>query len=272
MNEMSITELQHFARLLRIHAIEMTHLSHESHIASALSIADVIAVLYGFVLHINSSDPKDPGRDRFILSKGHACSVLYAALAEKGFFPKDELQRQCQNGALLGGHVSSSVPGVEFSTGALGHGACYATGLALSAKKQNKGYGVYALLGNGECNEGSIWETAWFASQQKLSNLTFIIDENRMQAMGFSSEILDDKDIAGRWRSFGWDVQEVDGHNIPALLEAFGREDASGKPKCIIARTIKGKGVSFMENNLLWHYRDPQGEWYKKAMSELGGM
>lgn len=258
------------AKKLRIHAIEMAHYSHESHVAAALSMCDIVAVLYNDVLRKFPQNPKSEERDRFILSKGHACSAVYAALAENGFFPLEELNQQCQDGARLSGHITyKNVPGVELSTGSLGHGCCVASGMALNGKLNRKKYRVYTLVGDGECDEGSVWEMALFAHQYKLGNLCVIVDHNKMQAMGHCKEVADHIDLAQKWKSFGWNVVEIDGHNHEQLKEAFTKM-TDDLPTCIIANTIKGKGVSFMEDNLLWHYRDPQNEFYENAMKELG--
>ena len=261
-----------FARKLRIHVVEMAHYSRESHVASALSICDITAVLYNDILKKNAVDEKWKKRDRFILSKGHACSAVYAALAETGFFGVDELNEQRQNGSRLSGHITyKNVPGVELSTGSLGHGCCVAAGMALNAKLRSENYRTFVLVGDGECDEGSVWEMALFAHQYKLDNFTVIVDNNEMQAMGFCREIANHVNLADKWRAFGWDVTEIDGHDHEQLSTALGR-CGEGKPICIIAHTIKGKGVTFMENNLLWHYRDPQGDEYERALRELGVM
>lgn len=261
---------EEFARKLRIHSIEMAHYSHESHVAAALSMCDIVAVLYNDVLKIDSLNAEDINRDRFILSKGHACSAIYAALAEKGFFPLEELKQQCQNGARLSGHITyKNVPGVELSTGSLGHGCCVAAGMALNGKFNKKSYRVFSLVGDGECDEGSVWEMAIFAKQYHLNNLCIIVDHNKMQAMGHCYEVADHINLANKWKAFGWNVIEIDGHNHNELKVAFGSL-SSTDPTCIIAHTVKGKGVSFMEDNLLWHYRDPQNDEYVKALFELG--
>ena len=260
------------ANKLRIHAVEMAHYSHESHVAAALSICDIIAVLYSEVLNVSPETAENKDRDRFILSKGHACTAVYAALAEKGFFPLNDLNKQCQDGARLSGHITyKDVPGVEVSTGSLGHGCCIAAGMALNGKLKNKNYKVYTLVGDGECDEGSIWEMALFAHQYKLGNLCVIVDHNKMQAMGHCVDIADHINLAKKWESFGWNVIEVNGHDHNNIKNAFTKMKKD-IPTCIIAHTIKGKGVSFMEDNLLWHYRDPQGEYYEKALEELGAM
>lgn len=255
---------------IRRHSLDMVHRGHASHIASALSVADIIAVLYSDILHINPLNPQAEGRDRFVLSKGHAGAAVYAALAECGFFPVKDLERYYMDGSTLSGHLShKNVPGVDFSTGSLGHGAAVACGMSLAVRNASTPYRVYTVIGDGECNEGVIWEMALTAGHYALENLTVIIDRNGMQAMGFCKDLMDMEPMAEKWRSFGWNVVDVaDGHNHDQLRQAFN-VPANGKPKCIIARTVKGKGISFMENNLLWHYRDPQGEFYSQAVAEL---
>ncbi len=254
---------------IRRHAIEMTHLSGGSHIGSALSIADIVAVLYNDVMKIYPNDPKNDNRDRFVLSKGHAGAAVYAALAEKGFFDTELLKTHYADGSKLSGHVShKNVPGVELSTGSLGHGACVASGMAMAGKINNKHYRVFAITGDGECDEGSIWEMALFANQYRLCNFTIIVDHNKLQSLDTCENTLEFIDLAQKWRCFGWNVIEVDGHNHDELRKALLSQDKN-KPTCIIAHTVKGKGVSFMENKVLWHYRDPQGEDYINAVKEL---
>ena len=254
---------------IRYHSIEMTHRSGLSHIGSCLSIADILAVLYNDIMTIYPSDPRNEQRDRFILSKGHAGTAVYAALAEKGFFPKDELLTQCTNGSILSGHVSHlHVPGVEFSTGSLGMGLSVGAGMAGAAKRKNALHHIYVVLGDGECGEGSVWEAAMFAGQNHLSNLTAIVDNNNLQANDYCDNVLSWKNIAEMWSSFGWFVLEVDGHNLDELRKALSqRED--NRPLCVIAHTIKGKGISFMENQKIWHHLSPQGDDYLNAIKEL---
>lgn len=261
---------RYLAWLIRRHAIEMVHRSHASHIASALSAADIIAVLYSEILNVDAREPLKAARDRFVMSKGHAGVAVYAALAECGFFPVEELNRYYKDGSVYSGHVShKGVPGVEISTGSLGHGAAVACGMAMAAKMEKSSFRVYALVGDGECNEGAIWETALTANQYHLDNFTVIIDRNGMQAMGYCEDLMQMEPLAEKWRAFGWTVIDVvDGNDHRQLKEAF-YAPANERPKCIIARTIKGKGISFMENNLLWHYRDPQGTFYEEAIAEL---
>jgi transketolase len=247
----------------------MTNKGNSSHIASILSCADILAVLYEDVLNIDSNDPENTSRDRFILSKGHAGGGVYAALAEKGFLDISILDTHYADGSTLSGHVShKGVPGVEFSTGSLGHGLPAATGMALSAKIDKKKHQVISLLSDGECDEGSNWEAILFASHNKLNNLTAIIDYNKLQSIKSTHETLNLEPFRDKWENFGWYVVEVDGHDHEGLkdaLESFHKE----KPKCVICHTTKGKGVSFMENEVVWHYRSPQGEEYERAMKEL---
>lgn len=257
------------AHRIRIHAVNMTHASHASHIASILSIADIIAVLYGAVMRIFPQDPDNDLRDRFVLSKGHAGAAVYAALAEVGYFSIDELAHYYEDGSIFSGHVShKGVPGVEISTGSLGHGACVACGMALAAKLNEKEHHIYTVIGDGECEEGSIWEMALFASHHQLNNFTVIVDKNDFQALGTCQEVLGLTNLSEKWRNFGFLINDIDGHDHHQLKEALQYRSPS-QPVCVIAHTTKGKGVSFMENNLLWHYRDPQGEFYERAMHEL---
>ena len=261
------------AWLIRRHGLEMTHLSRGSHIGAIFSLAEIMAVLYTGVLHVNPADPAMPDRDRLILSKGHAGAAVYAALAERGFFPVEELKTHYANGSRLSGHVShKGVPGVEFSTGSLGHGLAVGAGMALGAKMDKAPWRTYVILGDGECDEGSVWEAALQAHQYQLDNLIAVVDHNRMQSLDFCEKTIALEPFADKWRDFGWQVQVVDGHDVAALQAAFARAKnnlGGGKPSVIIAETTKGKGVSFMENDILWHYRTPQGEEYDAALKEL---
>lgn len=261
------------ARRIRRHAVEMTHLGKSSHIGSVLSMTDIIAVLYGSVMKVDPSDPRWPGRDRFILSKGHAGAGIYAALAERGFFPLAKLRTHYQDGSDLSGHVShKGIPGVEFSTGSLGHGLPVAVGMAKAAQLDAASHRVFCVLSDGECDEGSNWEAAMFASHHRLSALTAVIDYNKIQSLALVSETLALEPFADKWRSFGWEVREVDGHDHAALSEALApRAATEHRPLCVLAHTTKGKGVSFMENSVLWHYRTPQGNEYTAACRELDG-
>ncbi len=254
---------------IRRHGIEMTHLSKGSHIGAVLSIADIIAVLYNDIMTFSSKKPKMDDRDRFILSKGHAGAAVYAALAEMGFFEVDYLKSHYSNGSKLSGHVShKGVPGIELSTGSLGHGICVGAGMALAAKRDNKKHKVYVVVGDGECNEGSVWESALFANHFRLSNFVVIVDHNKLQSLDFCENTLELIDLAAKWKAFGWNVIEADGHDHDQLRNALLKNHHE-KPTCIIAHTVKGKGISFMENEVLWHYRDPQGDNYLNAIKEL---
>ena len=255
---------------IRRHGIEMTHLSGGSHIGAVLSVADIIAVLYADVINFDVNNPKSDSRDRFILSKGHAGAAIYAALAECGFFDTEELKTHYQNGSRLSGHVSHHVPGVDFSTGSLGHGLSAAAGMALVAKQNKKDYKTYVVLGDGECNEGSVWEAALFAVHFGLDNLVCIVDHNKMQSLDFCDKTLSTTPLTSIWQGFGWNVIEIDGNNHEQCLDALKNGTVKGKPTVIIANTIKGKGIPFMENDILWHYRFPHDGWeYDTAVTEL---
>ena len=261
------------AWLIRRHGLEMTHISRGSHIGAIFSLAEIMATLYTGVMNVDPRDPKMPGRDRLILSKGHAGAAVYAALAERGFFDVEELSTHYANGSRLSGHVShKGVPGVELSTGSLGHGLAVAAGMALGGKKDGAAWRVYCILGDGECDEGSVWEAALQAHQYRLDNLIAIVDHNRMQSLDFCENTIALEPFTDKWAAFGWHVMQVDGHSVEALRNAFAQAKANrgtGKPTVIIAETTKGKGVSFMENDILWHYRTPQGEEYEAALKEL---
>lgn len=260
---------------IRRHGIEMTHLSGGSHIGAILSVADIIAVLYSGVMNIDPKNPKKMDRDRFILSKGHAGASIYAALAENGFFEVEELKTHYQNGSRLSGHVSHHLLGVDFSTGSLGHGLSAGVGMAYAAKKDGKSHKVYVVLGDGECYEGSVWEAALFANHFRLNNLVAIVDHNHMQSMDFQENTLEIEDFGEKWKAFGWNVIEMDGNSHEELNIAFEQaeklsKEEAHKPTVIIANTIKGFGVSFMQNDILWHYRFPHEGWeYDCAVAEL---
>lgn len=259
------------ARRIRRHAVEMTHLGKSSHIGSILSMADIVAVLYGSIMSTSPVEPSWPGRDRFILSKGHAGAGVYAVLAECGFFPVEKLLTHYQDGSDLSGHVShKGVPGVEFSTGSLGHGLPVATGMAKAAQLDGARHRVFVVLSDGECDEGSNWEAILFAAHHKLNNLTVVVDYNKIQSLASIAETMALEPFAEKWSSFGWEVREVDGHDHMALSRALAPRDiGETRPLCLLAHTIKGKGVSFMENSVLWHYRTPQGDEYDAACLEL---
>jgi transketolase len=257
---------------IRRHGIEMTHISQGSHIGAILSVADIIAVLYNDIANVDPADPKIPDRDRIILSKGHAGAAIYAALAEKGFFKVEELKTHYADGSRLSGHVShKGIPGVEFSTGSLGHGLSVGAGMAYGAKKDNKQHKVFVICGDGECDEGAVWEAALVANHYKLNNLVAVIDHNKMQSLDFCENTITLSPFADKWKAFGWNVIDIDGHDHDALRDAFIKaKESIDKPTVIIANTIKGKGISFMENDILWHYRFPhEGEEYDSAVAEL---
>jgi len=261
------------AWLIRRNGLEMTHLSRGSHIGSVFSVAEILAVLYARVLRVDPKAPDWADRDRLILSKGHAGSAVYAALAETGFFPVEQLKTHYADGSILSGHVShKGVPGVEISTGSLGHGLAIGAGMALGAKMDGKDWRVYVILGDGECDEGAVWEAALQAAQYGLDRLIAFVDYNHMQSLDTVENTLRLEPFEAKWRDFGWQAERVDGHDTDALEEALtraGNRAGSGRPSVILAHTVKGKGVSFMENNILWHYRTPQGEEYEAALKEL---
>lgn len=264
-------DTRHLARRIRRHALEMTSRSGSSHIGAVFSMADILAVLYGAVLKYDPSAPRWADRDRFILSKGHGGAGVYAALAETGFFPLETLLEHCQNGSRLSGHVShKDVPGVELSTGSLGHGLSVAAGMAYGAALDNRAHRVFVVLSDGECDEGSTWEAILFAAHHALDHLVAIVDYNKIQSLAPVSETLALEPFGDKWRSFGWAVVEVDGHDHGALLDALSALPVQdGKPTCVLAHTVKGKGVSFMEHSVLWHYRAARGDEFTAALTEL---
>ena len=258
------------AKAIRIASLNMVFKAKSSHIGSCLSIADILAVLYGQVLVFNAKKPHWNKRDRFILSKGHAASILFAVLGKVGFFKIEELGTYCADGSLLAGHVNHYVSGVEFSTGSLGHGLSVGCGIALSAKRDKKSFKTFVLLSDGEMDAGSTWETILFTPQHKLDNLTAIIDYNKLQGLGNVSEVIDLEPLSDKWKSCGWAVREVDGHDHRELLDTFSSVPfEKDKPNVVIAHTTKGKGVSFMEDRLEWHYKSPNSDQLKVALDEL---
>jgi transketolase len=261
---------QLFATRIRRLALQMVARSKASHIASALSISDIIAVLYSEILQIDPRHPTMAERDRFILSKGHACVAVYAALADKGFFPVAELDTYGQDHANLMNHISHKVPGVEFSTGALGHGLPFGVGKAMAAKRLRARWRVFVLLSDGEMDEGSNWEALMFAAHHGLDNLVAIIDYNKLQSLTTVAETLGLEPLADKLEAFGWSVREVNGHDHNQLIQVLQTVPwQPGRPSVVIAHTVKGKGVSFMENKVEWHYRSPSPELLEKALDEL---
>ena len=264
-------DLRNRARILRAHAVRMIHRSKASHLGSCLSMADLIACLYWNTLRIDPDNPRWPERDRFLLSKGHGAAILYATLAERGLFPVKDLETYCQYGSLLTGHATSGVPGVELSSGSLGHGLPVGCGLALAAKREGLPFRTFVLLSDGELDEGSNWESILFAPQHQLDNLIVIVDYNKIQSFGHVKDILDLEPLAEKFRAFRWAVREVDGHNMQELVEVLGSlPQETDRPTAVIAHTVKGKGVSFMENSLAWHYKSPTDEQVEIALRELG--
>jgi transketolase len=260
------------AWLIRRDAVEMTHRSGGSHIASVLSMADLLAVLYSDIAIVEANNPKLTNRDKIILSKGHAGAGIYSALANLGFFDREILKTHYKNGSILSGHVShKGVPGVEFSTGSLGHGLSVGSGLAYGAKMNNSKEKVFVILGDGECDEGAIWEAALVSNHFKLNNLIAIVDYNKMQSLDFVEKTISLSPLDKKWNAFGWNVISLDGHNHQQLKKGFKRAISYPYgPTVILANTIKGKGISFMENNILWHYRFPhEGDEYNSCISEL---
>lgn len=256
---------------IRRHAVEMCRRGNSSHVGAILSMADILAVLYGSVMRFRPAEPRWSGRDRFILSKGHAGAGVYAVLAESGFFPAEKLLTHYQDGSDLSGHVSHhGIPGVEFSTGSLGHGLPVAQGMALAAQLDGRPHRVFVLMSDGECDEGSNWEAILFAGHHRLASLVAIVDYNKIQSLAPVAETIGLEPFADKWRAFGWEVAEVDGHDHAALAAVLARDPATARaPLCVLAHTVKGKGVSFMENSVLWHYRSPQGDEYAAAVREL---
>jgi len=226
------------------------------HVGSSLSLVEILRVLYDDVLEVRPQDPLWADRDRFFLSKGHGCLALYAILADHGFFPKDELQRFCKPGALLGGHVDAHIPGIEASTGALGHGLAIGVGSAIAARLRGRDARTFVVMGDGELDEGSVWEAALAAAKHKLDRLTIVIDYNKLQSYGTIEEVLPLEPLADKWRAFGFAVREVDGHDVSALRDTFAALPfTEGKPGAVIAHTLKGRGIGFAELNPAWHHK-----------------
>ena len=255
---------------VRTEALKMVHRARASHIGSALSIADIVSVLYSNVLRIDPTRPDWDARDRFILSKGHACVAIYAALAEKGFFMKTDLESYGQNHSPLMNHISHKVPGVEFSTGSLGHGLPFGVGKAVAAKRSGRDWRCFVLLSDGELAEGSNWEAFLFAAHHKLDNLVAIIDYNKLQSLTTVAETLGIEPLDAKLQSFGWSVQHIDGHDHEALTQSLISTPWSrGNPSVLICDTTKGKGVGFMENSVSWHYKSPNDDQLADALADL---
>ena len=268
--ENEISKIKQLAKQIKKNILNMSLVAAErsSHFGGALSTVEILATLYNSVLKFDSSNPLWEDRDRFILSKGHGCLGVYSTLCEMGYFKKADLNLFEQNGSFLLGHpVINKKKGIEFSTGSLGMGLSLGVGVAIAAKKNKKNYKVFVLMGDGECNEGSIWEASMSAAHFKLDNITAIIDNNTLQQTGSNEEIMSSTDLGSKWRSFNWDVIEIDGHNIEQILKAFNH--VSDRPKLILAKTLKGKGFRFAENNNDWHHKIMTKKQYEEALIEL---
>jgi len=250
--------------------LQLVYKAKASHIGGALSMADILAVLYNEVLKTDSSNPLSKDRDRFLLSKGHACTSLYSVLALKGFFPISDLDSYAQDGSIFLSHSSHLIPGIEISGGSLGHALPISCGLALAAKKKKENWRTFCLISDGELDEGSNWESILLAPQLKLDNLILIVDYNKIQSLGFVKDVIDLNPLKDKFEAFCWETFEVDGHDHLALKNVFSEaQNLNGKSKVIIAHTVKGKGVSFMENKLLWHYKSPSEKQFNEAILEL---
>lgn len=266
-------ELENKANIMRQDIVKMLYKSQSGHPGGSLSACDIVATLYFKEMDIDPKNPKDPNRDRFVLSKGHGAPVLYAALAERGYFDKSELDSLRKVDAMLQGHPDmKGTPGVDMSTGSLGQGISAAGGMALAGKIDKKDYRVFALLGDGEVQEGIVWEAAMFAAHYKLDNLTVFLDHNGLQIDGKNKDIMDIEPIDEKFAAFGWNVLKIDGHNIDEIVDAIDKaRKTKDMPTMIIAKTVKGKGVSFMEDQAGWHGKAPSEEEMKEALKELGG-
>lgn len=270
-NNLDINSLKNLARLFRKEVLEMICAAGSGHPGGSLSAIEILISLYYYKMNHKPDNPDWPLRDRFIMSKGHASPVLYVTLANAGYFPKDELKTFRKLGSRLQGHAHIGVPGVELSTGSLGQGLSVANGIALGAKLRKTDFKTYCLLGDGEIQEGQVWEAAMTASHHKLDNVCAIIDKNQVQENGPVKDIKNEEPLSDKWRSFGWQAIEADGHDFNRLIPALDEFDTiKGKPTVIIADTIKGKGVSFMEGQAKWHGKAPQKEELAKALLELG--
>lgn len=272
LRQINLPELVDLAKSVRRSILKMVTVTKSSHIGSAFSTVEILTFLYNNVLVNNeASNPKKQTRDRFLLSKGHACTALYAILVEKGYFQKSVLDEYAKDGSILMSHINSDVPGVEFSTGSLGHALPVGVGIALSARNKGANWKTFVLLSDGELNEGSNWEAIMMAAHANLDNLIAIIDKNNIQGLSMTKDVINLDPLVEKFTYFGWDAFEIDGHDYNSLYEIFDKiyKSASKRPKVIIANTIKGKGCSFMENTIVWHYKSPSLEEYEKVMKEL---
>ncbi|CCQ72163.1 transketolase [Magnetospira sp. QH-2] len=257
------------ARAMRLAVLRMTSSGQASHVGSCLSVTDILATIYGAVARVRPEDPQWSDRDRVIVSKGHVAAATYAVLAELDYFPKAWLDDYSKPGSPLIGHVSHKIPGVELSTGSLGHGLPVACGMALASRRAGAGWGAFVVLSDGELDEGSNWEAALFAAHHRLDNVTAVVDYNRLQGFGRTDDVLGLEPLADKWRAFGWRVMEVDGNDTQALEKALTTAPDDGVPSLVIGHTVKGRGVSFMEDQLAWHYKTPTPEQFEQALKEL---
>jgi len=271
--ELSIDELKSIAKKIRRSIINMIGAAGSGHPGGSLSAVEILTALYFRIMRHDPTNPKWDNRDRFILSKGHSCAALYSVLADRGFFPREELVTACKNGSMLGGHPDRKIPGVETDSGSLGHGLGIGSGMALAAKMDGRDFMTVVLLGDGECYEGSVWEAAQFSGHHGLNNLIAIVDRNRQCVTDFTEDINKLDPMADKWRAFGWDVVTVNGHSYGELMNALRdfRRRQSEKPLAIVAETVKGKGIFFMEGNLKWHHGMPSPEELGIARRELAG-
>lgn len=268
-----ISDPKEFARRVRVDVAKINHRTRDSHIGGGYSAVDVMAVLYTRILKLNRQNLQDPNRNIFILSKGHIATTMFAVLAHAGLIPYEDLDKHLVNGENYAGHTRKyTVPGIEMSAGSLGHGSCVGCGMAYGKRVQGLKGNVYVLMGDGECNEGSVWESVMFAARFNLSNLVLIVDRNHLQAYGRDEQVLDMGNLEDKFRSFGCDAMTINGHDYEQIQSALERaaSEIPGKPLVIVADTIKGKGVSFMEDKLEWHFKSPDEEQLKRALEELG--
>src|SRR5690625_1808333 len=262
-------ELEKQATKIRLRTWDMIYKAGTGHTGGDLSIADILSVLYFNILNVDPENPKDPDRDIYIQSKGHAAEVLWTTLALRGFFEEEILDTYYELESPLIGHPTNKMPGIEMNTGSLGHGLSISTGVALASKLDNKNNSVYTLLGDGELAEGSSWEAAMAASHYKLDNLIAIIDRNQLQITGKTVDVMSAEPLKEKWEAFGWNVVTIDGHNYKQLLQELSNNDSPDQPKIIIADTVKGKGISFVEGEASWHHDVPKDEEYEKGLQEL---
>ena len=266
-----LEQYRHLATRIRAHCLRMTHRGMSGHLGSMFSMADMLAVLYTSILRVDAKNPEWPDRDRFILSKGHGGAAVYAVLAEMGFFPMEWLDTYYLDDGKLSGHISHHVPGVEFSTGSLGHGLPVAVGMALAARKDDKKHRIFCLMSDGDCNEGSTWEALMFAAQHNLDNITVIVDYNRVQALGKMADVIEMEPFAPKLELFGWAVREIDGHDCEQVEDTLAQLPFEpGKPSWVLARTVKCKGVSWLEDTVGSHYGCVNDEELARALAELG--